>query len=86
MVPTSLIRRWQLGRFLCGRNTSGNGSGSFCIARGVLWMATGRDDAFERGSVKMLRAAKIKFQELSSPANEETVAADQLRRRRVGDL
>jgi glycine/D-amino acid oxidase-like deaminating enzyme len=33
---------------------------------GVLWMATGRDDAFERGSVKMLRAAKIKFQELSS--------------------
>jgi sarcosine oxidase len=33
---------------------------------GVLWMATGRDDAFERGSVKMLRSAKIKFQELSS--------------------
>jgi len=33
---------------------------------GVLWMATGRDDAFERGSVQMLRAAKIKFQELSS--------------------
>jgi sarcosine oxidase len=34
---------------------------------GVLWMAAGRDDAFERGSVKMLRAAKIKFQELSTP-------------------
>lgn len=34
---------------------------------GVLWMAAGRDDAFERGSVEMLRAAKIKFQELSSP-------------------
>jgi glycine/D-amino acid oxidase-like deaminating enzyme len=33
---------------------------------GVLWMATG-DDAFERGSVKRLRAAKIKFQELSAP-------------------
>jgi glycine/D-amino acid oxidase-like deaminating enzyme len=31
---------------------------------GVLWMASSRDDAFERGSVKMLRAAKIKFQEL----------------------
>jgi sarcosine oxidase len=29
-------------------------------------MAAGSDDAFERGSVKMLRAAKIKFQELSS--------------------
>lgn len=35
---------------------------------GVLWMASGRneDDAFERGSVEMLRAAKIKFQELST--------------------
>ena len=33
---------------------------------GVLWMATGRDDAFERGSVKLLGAARIKFQELSS--------------------
>ena len=34
---------------------------------GVLWMATGRDDDFERGSVEMLRAAKIKFQQLSAP-------------------
>jgi len=34
---------------------------------GVLWMASGKDDAFERGSVRRLRAAKIKFQELSSP-------------------
>lgn len=33
---------------------------------GVLWMASGRNDTFERGSVKMLRASKIKFQELSS--------------------
>ena len=33
---------------------------------GVLWMATGEDDVFECGSVKMLRAAKITFQELSS--------------------
>lgn len=33
---------------------------------GVLWMASGRDDAFERGSVEMLRAAKIKHQELST--------------------
>src|SRR3981081_1842251 len=33
---------------------------------GVLWMATD-DDVFERGSVEMLRAAKIKFQELSAP-------------------
>jgi glycine/D-amino acid oxidase-like deaminating enzyme len=33
---------------------------------GVLWMAAGRDDAFERGSVEMLRAAKIKYQELSA--------------------
>src|SRR5258708_40306234 len=30
-------------------------------------MATG-DDAFERGSVEMLRATKIKFHELSAPA------------------
>jgi glycine/D-amino acid oxidase-like deaminating enzyme len=34
---------------------------------GVLWMATGRDDAFERESIKMLRAAKIKYQELNTP-------------------
>ncbi len=32
---------------------------------GVLWMASGRDDAFERGSVAALRAAKIRYQELS---------------------
>ena len=38
----------------------------FLHRRGVLWMASGRDDAFESGSVEMLRAAKIKFQELST--------------------
>lgn len=37
----------------------------FLHRSGVLWMASGRDDAFERGSIEMLRAAKIKFQELS---------------------
>ncbi|MGC1645930.1 MAG: FAD-dependent oxidoreductase [Candidatus Sulfotelmatobacter sp.] len=37
----------------------------FLHRTGVLWMASGHDDAFERGSVKALRAAKIKFQELS---------------------
>jgi glycine/D-amino acid oxidase-like deaminating enzyme len=39
----------------------------FLHRTGVLWMASGQDDAFERGSVKALRAAKIKFQELSAP-------------------
>ena len=38
----------------------------FLHRTGVLWMASGRDDAFESGSVEMLRAAKIKFQELST--------------------
>ena len=38
----------------------------FLHRTGVLWMASGLDDAFERGSVKMLRAAKIKYQELSA--------------------
>jgi sarcosine oxidase len=33
---------------------------------GVLWMASDHDDAFERGSVEMLRAARIKYQELST--------------------
>ena len=33
---------------------------------GVLWMASGRDDAFERGSIKMLKAAKISFEELAA--------------------
>jgi len=39
----------------------------FLHRSGVLWMAAGRneDDAFERGSVEMLRRSKIKFQELS---------------------
>jgi len=31
---------------------------------GVLWMVGGREDAFERGSIETLRAAKIKFQSL----------------------
>lgn len=39
----------------------------FLHRSGVLWMAAGRDDAFERGSVQMLRAAKVKYQELSAP-------------------
>ena len=38
----------------------------FLYRTGVLWMASGRDDAFESGSMKMLRAAKISFQELST--------------------
>jgi glycine/D-amino acid oxidase-like deaminating enzyme len=38
----------------------------FLHPTGVLWMAAGRDDAFERGSVEMLRAAKIRHQELSA--------------------
>jgi len=38
----------------------------FLHRTGVLWMASGSDDAFERGSVEMLRAAKIKHRELSA--------------------
>ena len=38
----------------------------FLHRTGVLWMASGLDDGFESGSVKALRAAKIKFQELSA--------------------
>jgi glycine/D-amino acid oxidase-like deaminating enzyme len=37
----------------------------FLHRTGVLWMASGHDDTFERGSVKALRRAKIKSQELS---------------------
>lgn len=33
---------------------------------GVLWMAAGRQDAFERGSVEALRDAKIPFGELTA--------------------
>ncbi len=43
----------------------------FLHRTGVLWMAASRgakeDDAFERGSVETLRAAKIKHQQLSTP-------------------
>lgn len=42
------------------------GKRQFLHRCGVLWMATGRDDAFERGSVQMLRQSRLKFQELSS--------------------
>jgi len=38
----------------------------FLHRAGVLWMTSGSDDAFERGSIKALRAAKIKFHELSA--------------------
>jgi monomeric sarcosine oxidase len=38
----------------------------FLHRTGVLWMASGHDDSFERGSMETLRAAKIKFQELSA--------------------
>ncbi|MFZ0731180.1 MAG: FAD-dependent oxidoreductase [Candidatus Sulfotelmatobacter sp.] len=36
----------------------------FLHRSGVLWMASGRDDRFERGSIEMLKAAKIPFEEL----------------------
>src|SRR5580765_1204166 len=38
----------------------------FLHRSGVLWMAASRDDAFERGSIEMLQAAKIKYQEVSA--------------------
>src|SRR5271156_6539514 len=38
----------------------------FLHRTGVLWMASTNDDAFERGSIKPLRQAGIKFQELSA--------------------
>jgi glycine/D-amino acid oxidase-like deaminating enzyme len=38
----------------------------FLHRSGVLWMASGHEDTFERGSVEMLRAAKITFLELSA--------------------
>jgi sarcosine oxidase len=40
----------------------------FLHRTGVLWMVTasGQNDAFERGSIEMLRAAKIKHQELAA--------------------
>jgi sarcosine oxidase len=37
----------------------------FLHRTGVLWMASGKDDSFERGSMAELRSAKIKYNELS---------------------
>ena len=37
----------------------------FLHRSGVLWMASGRDDSFERGSIETLRSAGIKFQQLA---------------------
>ncbi len=39
----------------------------FLHRTGVLWMASSRDDSFERGSLALLRQARIKFQEVSTP-------------------
>ncbi len=38
----------------------------FLHRTGVLWMVSDRDDSFERGSLELLRQAKIEFQELST--------------------
>jgi glycine/D-amino acid oxidase-like deaminating enzyme len=38
----------------------------FLHRTGVLWMVSSRDDSFERGSLPLLRDARIKFQELST--------------------
>jgi glycine/D-amino acid oxidase-like deaminating enzyme len=38
----------------------------FLHRTGVLWMASSRDDSFERGSLALLRQARIEFQELST--------------------
>jgi glycine/D-amino acid oxidase-like deaminating enzyme len=38
----------------------------FLHRAGVLWMASGRDDTFERGSMKLLREHKIKYRDLST--------------------
>ena len=38
----------------------------FLHRTGVLWMASDRDDSFERGSLGVLREAGIKFEELSN--------------------
>jgi glycine/D-amino acid oxidase-like deaminating enzyme len=40
----------------------------FLHRTGVLWMAARGDDAFERGSIEMLRRAKIRYEELSTAA------------------
>jgi sarcosine oxidase len=38
----------------------------FLHRTGVLWMVSSRDDAYERGSLAVLRHARMKFQELST--------------------
>ncbi len=38
---------------------------TFLHRSGVLWMASDRDEAFERGSIEMLKRARMKFEELS---------------------
>src|SRR5580704_9222882 len=38
----------------------------FLHRTGVLWMVSSSDDAYERGSLDVLRQAKVKFQELST--------------------
>lgn len=39
----------------------------FLHRTGVLWMVSSRDDAYERGSLAVLREAGIKFREFSTP-------------------
>ena len=49
-------------------------------------MVSGRDDAFERGSLDTLREAGIQFQELSPAQMKKALAADQFRGCAVGNL
>ena len=51
----------------------------FLHRTGVLWMVSSRDDAFERGSLAMLRASRDQISGTFDGADEETLAADQLR-------
>src|SRR5271170_974965 len=39
----------------------------FLHRTGVLWMVSSPDDAYERGSLDVLRQARMKFKELSTP-------------------
>jgi hypothetical protein len=58
----------------------------FLHRTGVLWMVSSRDDAYERGSLAMLPRKPHQVSGTLHARDEKALAADQLRRRPLGNL
>ncbi len=65
MGRINLTQHWRRGRFVFGLRMSANGNRKLLYRIGVLWMAAGRDDAWEAASLAMLKESKIAYSRFS---------------------